>query len=551
MTLNVIGSTFVKKVKIAFINPPHADWCLPQIITFLSMQSHYDRVGKYPNSVEWIEPPYKWNTYKTISSVYKEINQADIVLFSSYVWNKSIIDELAIHIKKTKPETITVLGGPHIGFNTPTFKTERWMYDFVAIPTTPGELFITDLLNHVISNKSPPKPEDVCFEVRSVKKSNWEFLNFSLYEEHFDFLKKMASYAEEHQLEKFTILETTRGCPYKCVYCEWGGGTGTKVIRKDLDIVKRDITALKLAGYHDVYSTDANFGIFEQRDKEILLFASAIGIKLTDISVVKAKNLERRKRIVDMFHEAGISWDLHIPIQSISNTAMEVASRTDLSLQGKIELGKYIKQKAISHGYERPGVEMIMGMPGVVLEDFYKEYELLLDFEALSDHRYDYMVLPDSEAASLAYITQHKIVLVDVYSDNIDEDNVSNVGPLYKHRKSYFQTISSCFSYTMEEMCEMFFMNYAAPTLVSNHYNVLNQHTNIVLFLKTCFLVVSQLDDFSPIWDEICDIFNPRTPPKNINMLNKKVRVDAISDMLNNNRLEITSNLFHQLNEDI
>ena len=40
------------------------------------------------------------------------------------------------------------------------------------------------------------------------------------------------------------ILETTRGCPYGCTYCDWGGGVGAKVIAKDLEYVEQDIEAI-------------------------------------------------------------------------------------------------------------------------------------------------------------------------------------------------------------------------------------------------------------------------------------------------------------------
>jgi hypothetical protein len=359
----------------------------------------------------------------------------------------------------------------------------------------------------------------------------WEFLEFSLYREHFTLLRDMCSYADTHNLEKFIVLETTRGCPYKCAYCEWGGGIGTKVIKKSMEIVKQDIQAIRYAGYVDVYSTDANFGIFESRDREILLFASKTGIKLTDISVVKAKNLSRRKRIVDTFYDAGLNWDLHIPIQSISDTAMKVANRVDMSLADKIELGKYIKQMADDHGYTRPGVEMIMGMPGSTISDFYAEYELLMDFDALDDHRHVYMVLPDSEASNDEYVSQHGLVLVDVYSDNVDEDAIVNRGSLFKNRRSYFKTIVQSFSFTRDQMCEMFFMNYAAPILIPKYYSEFAD-THIAIFASACFEAISNMTQFQPMWAEINDLYDPGTPPRNIAVLLGQQREVVIADFI-------------------
>ena len=109
----------------------------------------------------------------------------------------------------------------------------------------------------------------------------------------------MSEYSDSQGLEKFMALETTRGCPYKCVYCEWGGGTGTKIHKKPLGIVKDDIDCLRSMGYRDVYLTDANFGAFEERDLEIFEYAWKNKIILTDISTMKAKDLGRRTRFFD------------------------------------------------------------------------------------------------------------------------------------------------------------------------------------------------------------------------------------------------------------
>jgi putative methyltransferase len=56
-------------------------------------------------------------------------------------------------------------------------------------------------------------------------------------------------------------LETTRGCPYSCTFCDWGGGVGTKVIKKNLNDVKSDIDSLIEVDPSSIYICDANFGL--------------------------------------------------------------------------------------------------------------------------------------------------------------------------------------------------------------------------------------------------------------------------------------------------
>jgi len=250
-----------------------------------------------------------------------------------------------------------------------------------------------------------------------------------------------------------------------------------------------------------------------------------------------------------MFDDLKLDWDLHIPIQTMSDQALIDARRLDLSIHDKIELGRYIKKRADENNMITPGVEMIMAMPGSTLEDFYNEFDLLYDFEALTDHRYDYMVFPDSEVSNPEYINEFNIKLVEVYSDNIDEDNVECIGPLYKDRKTYFNTISSCYSYTLNEICEMYFMNYAGPQIIEDHYNTYEGEFKVSTFIKCGYRACSILHGFDYIMSEIRDIYDPSTKPKNINTIGHKERTRAITNFIKNNKTLLHCALFEVIYE--
>lgn len=548
-------------LKIAFINPPHADWSLANNVTYLLCQSHYQRRGKYADQVEWIPSPYKWDKYQTYEEAYEEIKEADIIMFSSYVWNYPIVDAIAQLAKRDGK--ITVLGGPHIGTNEPDLLLKRDFYDFVCQPTKPGEPFMEDLIDcwfegHLL-------PENIAWELRSSKQRVHDISteDYSVYEDHKDYLKEMSEYAWKNKMEPFIVLETTRGCPYKCVFCEWGGGIGTKIYKKDIDIVKRDIVALKEAGYRDAYLTDANFGVFEDRDIELFAFAWSKRFNLTDISTVKAKDLKRRKRLIDRWFDiVGSGPETHskslggadmwkdteyvsvvptVSIQSISDEAMRIADRVDLSTEDKLELSRYINSRCTEFGFPVPALELILAMPGSTIEDFYNEMEVIWNFQAWSSFRHDYMFLPDSRLNSPDYKEKYEIETIEVYSDIIDEDGVDNWDSLYKEKKTYFRTIRSCHSFNDDEMREMWFMNNAANFLLKNHYNKLKDFVSPGQFAKHCFDVISNLPEFDEIDKEIRDIFDPETPPRSIRQLQGRFRVEVIEEFLKKYEIFILS----------
>jgi radical SAM superfamily enzyme YgiQ (UPF0313 family) len=553
----------IQKSKIAFVNPPHADWALANNMTYLMMQSHYKRFGKYYNKFEWLEAPYRFNQYKNVEEIYNEIPNANIYLISSYVWNYDLCDLFVEHIKKVNKDAICILGGPHIGTNDTEFFKTRPNYDFICQPTKPGEVFIEDFLNSYIDNKGKVNKQDISWEINSKKQTKCGLPDYSIYEEHFDYLKKTCDYSKQNKLESSLVLETTRGCPYKCVYCEWGGGLDTKIITKKVDIVKKDIVAIKLAGYTNAFLTDANFGAFENRDLEIFKFAWEQGVNLTDISTIKSKDLDRRKRLVDCWFEIvvpkkenrnakyakdGIFIVPTVAIQSISDEAMKVAKRVDLTSEDKIKLSKYIEKQCREKGYPVPALELILGMPGSTLKDFYDEMELIWDFKAFSQNRHDYMILPDSVLSKKEYLDEYKIQPVKVYTDLIDEDGVDNLYSLYKTKKNYFYTIQSCYSFTKEDMHEMWFMNQACNILFELIYPLYKNQICPSDFCKECYKILKILPEFREINNYIIDLLDINTEPKSIKKINGKLRTDVFNEIVSNNKSIVISELFKKLN---
>lgn len=565
-------------IKVCFINPPHADWCLANNAAYLMFQSHYKRYGKNPDKVNFTPAPYKFNLYSSVEEIYEEIGYNDIYLFSSYIWNYDICDELASLIKQKHPTSICVLGGPQVGTHDANFLLTRSMYDYILTPTKPGEVFVQELIDSYFQYSGYPDVQDISWELRSDKKCDQFMPDYSIYQEHLGYLTETRNHAAQYDIEPFCIIETTRGCPYACVYCEWGGGIDSKIYKKPIEIVKQDLLALKKAGFRDVYLTDANFGAFKDRDLEIFKFAWDHGVNLTDISTMKSKSLQRRSELVDSWFEVvGSGPEIHSPviakseggsalvigaaesgqteqnyisivptvsIQSISEEAMKVAKRADLSYEDKIKLSEHIRKRCQEEGYPIPAIELIMGMPGSTLDDFYAEWEIMWNFKAWTSYRHDYMFLPDTDLTDKDYLEKYDIKLVEVYSDLVDEFGVDNQNSLYKNKRSYFKTISSCYSFTFEEMCEMWIMNLAENKLLEEIYPMFENVHSPSDFGKMCYQILKHCDEFPEIYEQVKLLLDPNTPPQNIKRLNGMLRNTVIDNMVTKNKPIIVSELY-------
>ena len=610
----------MKKLRLAFMAPPHADWQTPANLTWMLLESHYKHNGKHADKVEFIPAPYKFDQYSSFQDIKDAMDcgqPADVYCFSSYVWNYDMCDRVAALVKEKHPEAILVIGGPHIGKNEPDLMNKRLeLYNYISQITKPGEAFFTSLLDGYFNNLNTwPKPEDVTWEWRSAKQEVVMFPDYSVYREHFDYLKEMRDYAKEKVLEPFMVIESTRGCPYKCAFCEWGGGIGGKVYKKDIEVWKEDVSALVEAGYRDGYLADANFGAFKDRDIEIFRWSFNSGFNLTDISTMKSKDLKRRKDLVDawfdvvgkgeethsevyvpeqgsdalfflgstpdtkntkkpvmIIHENSMSrggdWgeekeelndgeeDLQrqiadgdvlyisivptVSIQSASEQAMKDADRVDLSLKDKIALSEHINQRCNIEGYPKPPVEMILGMPGSTLEDFYKEYEIYWNFKSFGSWRHDYMFLPDSELSEPLYIEKHNIEIVECHTDVIEEGGAGSRYGMYRSLTTSFRTIASSYSYTREEMHEMWFMNVCGNLLLQNHYAMFEQVITPGEFCRLCYQIAKDvLPGFKEVHEEIVDILNPDTPPRSLKKIGDESRLDAVMSLFKGDECEM------------
>jgi len=563
--LNQCLNMLKKKIKIIFFNPPHADWSLANNLSYLGFQSYYQSVGKYRDQIEWLEAPYEWDKLESIDHIVSYGLNADIALFSSYIWNYALVDEIAIELKKRAPKIVTVLGGPHIGLNDQDFFLKRTQYDFICRPTKPGEVFIEDLIDSYYLHEGSPKFEEISWEVRSQKTRSYDFDHtYSIYEDHFDYLSKISQYARENGMEPFIALETTRGCPYRCTFCEWGGGIGTKILKRDLELVKRDIMAIKRANYREVYLTDANFGAFPERDIEIFKFAWQSGLILTDISTVKTPRLEVREKLIDSWFDivgshqvddkmseaqnkfiksSSLSIVPTVSLQSISEKAMEIAQRIDLTAKDKLLLSHHIFKRCAQEGFPVPAIELILGMPGSTIDDFYEEMNILWNFKAWKSYRHDYMFLPDSELTHPDYLTKYNIQLVEVFTDIIDEDGDENKNSLYQGKKTFFKTISSCFSFTQDEMIEMWFMNHAGNFLLSKFFHLFEGNMLPSDFCRKSYSIMSSFLEFKTLLTEIKDLLDPQTPPKSIKRIQGIYRTEAIETLISQHRMSILNEL--------
>jgi hypothetical protein len=165
-------------------------------------------------------------------------------------------------------------------------------------------------------------------------------------------------------------LETNRGCPYQCTFCDWGSLTYNKVKKFEL---QRVYDELDWIGEHCgfVTITDANFGMFVERDNMIvdkLIEVQKRWGKLSSFSMTWAKN--QKNEVVDIVKKLieespNFGQGLTVSVQSMDNDVLENIKRRNLD-QHKIDEIFALCDKNNIPVY----TELILGLPGETVESW-------------------------------------------------------------------------------------------------------------------------------------------------------------------------------------
>jgi hypothetical protein len=450
------------KKKICFFkfDTSRAEVFLPTM--WFSFKSYYEINSKYSDQWEWIPPRVDYKNW-SVEEISQDLiaHNADVYAFSSYMWSWNIIRIVAEEIKKSLPNSIIVLGGPHQGvsYTDPLFWFKKYpFFDATCRPTEYGEFFILDMLDSIVENQLDWNSVRNSYHRKGVgplgDKRSFVFPN-DLLLRNLEVGLDYSDFAVKSNRVLTLPYETTRGCPYGCTYCEWGGGINSKVIAKPIEEIEKDVLYFPSLGIHTMYLCDANFGILP-RDKDVAkLFAelSKTCLKHVYIGGLAKTSSIKRKLVLEPLLAAGVIDGYAMAIQAVNPQVGEIIDRVDISLEENIELADYLTSK-----YDlQVKVELMLGLPGVTLRDFYKEYDAFYGKYAVT--RTPWFVLPDSPAANPEYIEKWQIKLVPIGLETEETDNgYISIYDQQLVQEPFYIPVGSL-SYSTEDWKEMIFLN--------------------------------------------------------------------------------------------
>ena len=187
--------------------------------------------------------------------------------FSCSIWNINLSLAVARQVKKKFPTCLIVFGGPSVPLKPVDFFVR---YPFVDVTVRgEGEHTFAEMLVRLLLERDFSNIAGICYHnchQRKVVRNQDRALEETLDTFPSPYLEGLYGYLLESEVDFQAIIETNRGCPFKCSYCFWGEGKRYRFYSPERVRALADWCGANKIKY--VFCADSNFGMLKH-DLEI------------------------------------------------------------------------------------------------------------------------------------------------------------------------------------------------------------------------------------------------------------------------------------------
>ena len=333
-----------------------------------------------------------------------------IVGFSNYSWNSELSSGFAEAIKRRHPEVVVVMGGPNYPLETELqrqFLQTHPAVDFYV--AREGELPFAELVQALIDHD---------FQIGKVKALGPESVHALLEDGSFQTgamakrLRDLSVIPSPYLAGKMDaffdgklmpILQTNRGCPFRCTYCNEGHSYASRVCRYPQERIAADIEyiarrmakARALGGRNDLFIADDNFGMYAEDLDTCRALAHSREQHGWPEFITVATGKKHFHRVLEAARLLKGALRLTGSVQSLDEEVLRNVRRSNLDAQQRLHLaqeGNLIGASSQS--------EVILGLPGDTVEKHFHTIGGLMEAGFREIKMYQLMVLAGTELAA-------------------------------------------------------------------------------------------------------------------------------------------------------
>jgi len=380
--------------------------------------------------------------------ILSQIKNPSVIGFNCFVWNWKFNKQIAKKIKEKYPSCLIVFGGwqPPMSDRSQGFFKECPYVDIIVHGE--GEITFEEIL--IENLKETPRWQDVAgcsIPVRLI--NNTTDLKFRVVDyglkllETIDMentgplntyvtaprprIQDLASMpspyltglfdeiVETCPFELEATIETTRGCPYQCTFCEISTKYYQRIRAHKLDKVFKEIDWIANNKVIFVYNADSNFGLLPDH------------LAITKYMVKKKKETKypdkhrcdwaknKADKVLELariFYEADMDKGITIAVQSMNPATLKAVQRKN------VDNGKLAEFLELYNQEELPSyMELILGLPEETLDSFIDGICQILD---LKQHNYigiyPLTALPNTPFGDKSYIKKYGLKIIETFT---------------------------------------------------------------------------------------------------------------------------------------
>lgn len=275
-----------------------------------------------------------------------------LVGFSMYVWNRASLQSLAQSLRPLLPDTVFVAGGPEITSNASEWEQtsiSNPVYDVVikGHAETKFQQIVTEVLDGTFVR---PDITQILYEDQALlPESPW--------------LKGVLA------PQRGVLLETARGCPFRCAYCY--DARGSKSITEiPYSRLQKELELFATHGVEQVWVLDSSFNVPSSRGRDLLRLFLEHAPGLHYHLEAKAEHIDAETaRLL-----AQLSCSVQVGLQSVHPQVLKNVNRT--LDKPRFEAGLF---ELYQHGVTY-GIDLIYGLPGDTYSGLCESLEITLGF---------------------------------------------------------------------------------------------------------------------------------------------------------------------------
>lgn len=285
------------------------------------------------------------------------LDEPEIIALGVYIWNAGETLQVVKLIKNISPETIIILGGPEV-----TYETEQQE--------------ITTFADYVITGHADLIFRETCENILKGNKPLQKIIKappFKLSEINFPY----DEYSDEDINNRVVYIEASRGCPFKCEFCL--SSLDKTVYPFDLDEFLLHMQKLYDKGVRSYKFIDRTFNLKINTSIKIMEFfldkieaARQHHEKIyLHFELIPDHLPEKLKAIIQRFPEDSLQFE--IGIQSLNPDIQDLISRKQDNKKAEQNL-VWIRQHTHAHIH----ADLIIGLPGETIDSFATGFNKLI-----------------------------------------------------------------------------------------------------------------------------------------------------------------------------